>query len=194
MTMTNSEVEFAALEVFNKYIQRGGSHKQLFNIMQKEGIKFREVASLNANFVGALTFGNNKPYIMINQGIGNNGRRNFTIAHELGHYFLNHKLHSSSFFCQEDNIVEDSDISIRIEQEANYFASCFLMPRQKITSAFLAIIKRSKKADVRNFLPVNNKTFGVWRGIRDNFIRRFGVSEAALRYRLIGLQLARFEF
>ena len=136
--MTNSEIELVSLEIFNKYIHRGGSHKQLFNIMQEERIKFREIASSNANFIGALTFGDNKQtYIMVNQGIENIGRRNFTIAHELGHYFLNHKLHSNSFFCQDKQIAEESEVTDKIEHEANYFASCFLMPKQKITSAFL---------------------------------------------------------
>ena len=195
MTMTNNEIEFAVLDIFSKYIPRGNSHKQLFKIMQNEGIKFREVASTNAKFVGAITFGeDNQPYIMVNQGIDNIGRRNFTIAHELGHYFLNHKLHSSSFFCQDNQISEESEVTNKIEHEANYFASCFLMPRQKIISAFYAIIRRSNKATTRNFLLVNNKTFGVWCGIRDSFMERYGVSQAALRYRLIGLQLVKFEF
>ena len=193
--MTNNEIELAALEIFNKYIHRGGSHKQLLNIMQEEGIKFKEVSSLNAQFVGAITFGNNnQPYIMVNQGIDNIGRRNFTISHELGHYFLNHKLHSNSFFCQENHIMEDSDISNQIEQEANDFASCFLMPRQKIISAFLAMVRQSKKINISDFLIVNKANFGVWCGIRDSFIKRFGVSEAALRYRLMRLNLVQFDF
>ena len=195
MTMTNNEIEQTSMEILNKYNKRGGSHEQLFNIIQEEGIKFKEIASSNAKFIGALTFGNNKQtYIMINKGIENIGRRNFTIAHELGHYFLNHKLHTSSFLCQEDHIVEGSDVSNRIEQEANYFASCFLMPKQIIKGAFLAMIRHSKKINIKNFLIVNKANFGVWCGIRDCFMKRYGVSEAALRYRLIGLQLARFDF
>ena len=53
---------------------------------------------------------------------------------------------------------------------------------------------RSKKINVNKFLLVNKANFGAWCGIRDSFMKRYGVSEAALRYRLIGLELVRFEF
>jgi Zn-dependent peptidase ImmA (M78 family) len=193
--MTNNEVEQISITIFDKYVHRGGSYKQFLNIMQTESIKFKEIPVTNSNFVGALTFDNNrKPYIMINQGIDNTGRRNFTIAHELGHYFLNHLLNSTSFFCQESQIVEEANVTNSIEHEANYFASCFLMPRQKIASAFFGMLKYSKKTKIKDFLVVNNQSFGIWCNIRDALTKRYGVSEAALRYRLRNLKLAQFEF
>lgn len=131
---------------------------------------------------------------MINQSISNTGRRNFTIAHELGHYFLNHKLHSTSFFCEDSQIDEEELVDNSIEREANYFATCFLMPEQKIKSAFLAMLKYSKIIKTNTFLIVNNKTYGSWCKIKNDLMKRYGVSEAALRYRLINLRLAEFEF
>ncbi|MDR0473501.1 MAG: ImmA/IrrE family metallo-endopeptidase [Treponema sp.] len=163
--------------------------------MQTESIKFKEIPTRNVNFVGALTFDNNgKLYIMINQGIDNMGRQNFTIAHELGHYFLNHLLNSTSFFCQESQIVEEANVTNSIEHEANYFASCFLMPKQKITSAFFGMLKYSHRAKNKDFLVVNKTSFGIWCNIRDSLTKRYGVSEAALRYRLNKLMLLQFEF
>lgn len=47
----------------------------------------------NADFVGALTkYSNGQSYIMLNRSIDNDGRKHFTIAHELGHFFLSHQL------------------------------------------------------------------------------------------------------
>jgi len=191
--MTNNEIEQISNTLFKKYVNRGGSYKQFSNIIEKEGIKLKEVNSSNIKFLGALTFSiNSQPYIMINQNIPNTGRKNFTIAHELGHYFLNHKLHSSSFECFEDDITEDKQATKNIEHEANHFASCFLMPEQKIISAFRGILKRSKRTTRNDFLFVNKENYGIWRGICEDLTKRYGVSEAALRYRLIYLKLVQF--
>jgi len=194
--MTNNEVEQVAATAFEQYVRSGNSHKQLSNIIQAEGIKFREVPSENSAFVGALTRGNSgQLYIMVNQVIDNQGRRHFTIAHELGHYFLKHQLQSNSFYCCEDAIAEETQVTNSIEHEANHFASCFLMPEQKIKSAFLSMLSNSQKAKIKDFLYVKNDyTFSVWCGIRESLMKRYGISEAALRYRLTELKLAKFEF
>lgn len=193
---TNSEIENIAREVLAKYVNRGGVHKVFPLIMTSEGIKFKEVPSDNNNFVGALTKGNNSQvYIMVNSGIDNMGRKHFTIAHELGHYFLSHHLKQNAFYCSGEKIVEEGAWKDPIEQEANYFASCLLMPEDKVRNAFLAMLERSKKATVKDFLLVKNDyTFGIWTVIKDELTKRYGVSEAALRFRLQGLGVAKFEF
>lgn len=196
MMKTNSEIEYTASEVLAKYVNRGGVHKVFPAIMAGEKIKFKEVSVDNNNFVGALTKGNNSQvYIMVNSSIDNIGRKHFTIAHELGHYFLSHQLKQNSFYCSNNEIVEEGAWKDPIEQEANYFASCLLMPEEKLKKAFLAMLERSRKAKVKDFLLVRNDyTFGIWTGIKDELTKRYGVSEAALRYRLQGLGVAKFEF
>lgn len=194
--MTNREIEQVVNEVLTKYLKKGGSHKILNEIMATEGIKFREISSANNDFVGVLTNANNgQPYIMVNSTIDNDGRKHFTVAHELGHYFLSHQLTQNSFYCLNKEIVEEGVWQNPIEQEANYFASCFLMPEQKIKSAFVCMLQNSRKAKIKDYLYVKNDyTFSIWCGIRDDLIKRYGVSEAALRYRLQRLNLAKFEF
>ena len=194
--MENRAIEQIADELLAKYVKRGGVYKVFNEIMAAEGIKFRKISSLNINFVGALTkYTNGQSYIMVNSSIDNDGRKHFTIAHELGHYFLSHQLTQNLFYCLEEEIVEEGTWRNPIEQEANYFASYFLMPTQKITNAFLAILQNSRKTKMKDFLHVeNNYTFGIWCGIRDTLAKRYGVSEAALRYRLNQLKLAKFNF
>ena len=194
--MTNREIEEKATQIYAKYVPSGNSDKQLVNIIKAEKIKLREVPSENATFVGALTRGNSgQLYIMVNQGINNIGRRNFTIAHELGHYFLSHQLQSNTFYCCENEILEESQAIAPMESEANYFANCLLMPGDKVKSAFLSMLRNSRKAKVKDFLHVKyDYTFSIWCGIRQSLTKRYGVSEAALRYRLRQLGLAKFEF
>jgi len=194
--MTNREIEQVAAIVFAKHVQRGNSHRQLASVMSAEGIKHKNVNATSVGFVGALTRGNSgQYYIMVNQSIGNVGRRNFTIAHELGHYYLEHILQNASFYCSEDDIAEESHAADGVEREANHFASCLLIPEDKIRSAFLSMLRNSKKARNKSFLHVKNDyTFGIWRGICADLMKRYGVSDAALRYRLMYLSLAKFEF
>ena len=72
--MTNSEIEQKAAAVFQRYVRSGNSHKQLSNIIQADGMKFKEVPSKNAAFVGALTCGNNgQRYIMGRVSVANLG-------------------------------------------------------------------------------------------------------------------------
>ncbi|WP_348800432.1 ImmA/IrrE family metallo-endopeptidase [Flavobacterium adhaerens] len=196
MMKTNKEIEHITNDVLIKYVKRGGVYKVFNEIMLGEGIKFKETPSISPDFVGALTKGNNNQvYIIINKNIDNLGRKNFTIAHEMGHYFLNHQLHQNSVFCNSNDIVEEGHQQNPIEREANYFASCLLMPEEKIKPAFLIILENRSRKKIKDFLLVKNDyTFGVWLLIRDELTKRYGVSEAALRYRLQQLKLARFEF
>lgn len=193
---TNKEIEQIADDVLTQYLKKGGSYKAFEQIMADKNIKFREIKADSTAFVGALTKANNGQfYIMVNNSIDNSGRKNFTIAHELGHYFLSHSLKQGTFYCFDNQIAEDVIYKDPIEQEANYFATCFLMPEQKIKSAFLSILKYSKKAKIKDFLHVKNDyTFGIWKGIKDDLMKRYGVSEASLRFRLQQLKLVKFEF
>ena len=190
--MTNEQIKIKADEVLNKYVPKGGAYKKFETIMAAENIKFRTITAKD-NFLGIFTHANNgQAYIMVNDNITNDGRRHFTIAHELGHYFLCHELKNGQ--CFDADILEDGTAVDAIEREANYFASCLLMPESKIKPAFLSMLQRSHKAKIKTFLHVQRNTWGIWCGFRDGLMKRYGVSEAALRHRLTNLGLASFSF
>ena len=191
--MTNNQIETIANEVLEKYVARGGAFKQFQNIIKNENLKYKEVNSKNINFVGAFTKANsNQLYIMVNQNIGNDGRKNFIIAHELGHYFLQHQLTNNSFYCFENEILEDNSHQDNIENEANYFATCLLMPEEKITKAFKSMLYNASKQRMSDYLLVTRATYGIWCGIKDELMKRYGVSDEALRYRLRTIGLVNF--
>jgi len=56
------------------------------------------------------------------------GRINFTLAHELGHYFC-HRQRQAEFRCSQGEMLDyHGDASRKMEKEANVFASYLLMP------------------------------------------------------------------
>lgn len=66
--------------------------------------------------------------IIYNDAIKSNGRINFTLAHEFGHYLLHRLAYPDGFRCGQQQIVRwDSEYG-QIEHQANVFATNFLMP------------------------------------------------------------------
>jgi Zn-dependent peptidase ImmA (M78 family) len=95
-------------------------------------------------------------------------RQRFTIAHELGHFFLHEDKNTFiEFRNREGNIIKN-----RKEREANQFAASLLMPR-----AFL-------EKDIK-CLPTNSIS-----ETEINYLsQRYKVSEESMTYRLINLHL-----
>lgn len=101
-------------------------------------ILVQEIPLKNAD--GRIVFGKNKAIITLNRNIDYSGRKRFTFAHELGHFFL----HRSSITIHNDNeLTLETFKNGSQETEANQFASELLMP------SFLF----SKYADKKSFSP-----------------------------------------
>lgn len=79
--------------------------------------------------------------IFYNGAIRSEGRINFTLAHELGHYLIHREAYPNGFRCGEQDVVRwDSEYG-QIEHQANVFAANILMP--------LDDYRRQIKADAR---------------------------------------------
>lgn len=113
-----------------------------------------------------------------------NGRKNFTIAHELGHYLVHrNKSPKNGFECTEVNI--EQAIGLAIEKEADKFAAYLLMPfndfRSQIPAneyvTFEKIIRSSERygasitatilrwleyTEIRAVMIVSNEGFMKW--------------------------------
>lgn len=80
-------------------------------------------ADLDSAKIDAHTvFINNQPFILLNKARKSSVRLRFNVAHELGHILM----HSQ----YEENTITSSSKNKRIEDEANYFAGCFLVPEE----------------------------------------------------------------
>jgi Zn-dependent peptidase ImmA (M78 family) len=76
-------------------------------------------------------------YIHINTKSGNradSARGRFTLAHELGHYFIdNHRNGLQRGLLEPHPSKNNEDKHQKIEREADYFASCLLMPEERFS-------------------------------------------------------------
>ena len=92
-----------------------------------EEFKIQVIESpLEMKFVGGLFLKDGQRVIIINSNINSDGRKNFTLAHELGHYFIHTE--QTNLRCTLDDLSDSSPHSKTIEQEANAFASTLLIP------------------------------------------------------------------
>lgn len=109
-------------------------------ILNYLGINLEEKEFAN-DYSGSISLTNNM--ISVEKRHSQN-RKNFTIAHELGHFCLHQDINDKF----EDQIFFRSNVSDPVEFQANNFASELLMPekefREKIKTGFNSIKKLSE--------------------------------------------------
>ncbi|HAW0256955.1 TPA: ImmA/IrrE family metallo-endopeptidase [Escherichia coli] len=105
-------------------------------IAESLGIKVQG-APLKDEFQGALFITPDVTAIIYNENIKENGRKNFTIAHEIGHYCLHSDREEVQ--CRLEDMGEFSltPHGKEIEKEANEFAACLLMPEKDVQQQLL---------------------------------------------------------
>lgn len=93
-------------------------------------------ANLENNISGAIRLENGKYEILVNSQDSDN-RKRFTIAHELGHYFL-HKdiLESENIHVDILYRTEKTQEEMQREREADYFGGALLMNRILLTKLY----------------------------------------------------------
>jgi len=154
------------------------------DLQQKFTFDIKET-ELEESLQGAIFVGkNNKVKIVVNSTINNVGRKNFTIAHELGHYFLKHKLDNGQSFCSVKDIESGLSASNQQEVEANYFSSCFLMPKEYLYWNYYVCMKDYLNLYPYQKLYVGKNTLNNWKNMCSWFNKQCGVSETALKIRL----------
>jgi IrrE N-terminal-like domain len=66
--------------------------------------------------------------IVYNNALASQGRINFTLAHEFGHYLLHRADYPNGIRCGEQDVVRWDSAYRQIEHQANQFAATLLMP------------------------------------------------------------------
>ena len=143
----------------------------LDKIIEEEGLELF-YDSYGDTFDGMTIYDSPHFFIHANTFRGNKlgtTRARFTIAHELGHYFLdNHRLGLMRGLLVPHISRNNEEAHAKIEREADYFASCLLMPE----SQFKAFVQR-KKFDIQ-----------LLKAIADYF--QVSLTAAAIRFSAIG--------
>lgn len=97
-------------------------------VLEYYNIIYDETEYGDINYMGSLIRAEGKAIILVNTDIKNVGRINFTKAHELGHFILNHK--GQQFECSRNDMLDSTRKPL--ELEANQFAKEFLLPEQMV--------------------------------------------------------------
>lgn len=146
-----------------------------------------------ASHLGQISFENLEIKIFTHS---NPARERFTLAHELGHYFLGHGEYLRQEFCEESDFsLNRSELSngsgiSRMEFQANYFAASLLMPQKNFLSDFrkltnaLAINDRGHGQLYVDDQPCNIQTYEI---LTNHLMQHYGVSRAAVTIRLTSL-------
>jgi Zn-dependent peptidase ImmA (M78 family) len=138
------------------------------DIASKLNIKISRAPS--SEFSGMLIRKNGHALIGINDD-ESTSRQRFTIAHELGHYFLHTK--KDTFIEYTEYRDNKKEIMRTVpERQANMFAAALLMPRTYLEKDFKIIAKKGFTEDELEILA-----------------EKYQVSEDAMRFRLMNLNL-----
>ncbi len=104
------------------------------NVYSSDPIDSIQGAEFSKSFEGALVpdESRSKWTIIYNVNTRHDGRLNFTLAHELGHYLLHRQLISEIKYCSRDEMSQWHERENSIECEANEFAAHLLMPVEDV--------------------------------------------------------------
>ena len=154
-------------------------------------LKVKETSGLPEGVLGKISF--DPLEIVIDENHEYETRKRFTLAHELGHLLLEHskymvgeKCHESSLDIEKPYEVGMKDV-MRMEWQANYFASCLLLPKRQFIQSFWSIAARN---------GLSNRGFGVlylddqkcnqdaYYSVTSPLMMRYKVSRSAIKIRL----------
>lgn len=133
------------------------------DIAKQLGIKYREDDLENEKVDGALYREGDRAMIAINSQIKYEERKNFSGAHEIGHFVIEHH-NGESYRCTKSDMEIYGSTKKVVEAEANRFAAALLMPD--------IFILRAIKGKALSFNTIQN--------ITETF--KVSLSAAALRF------------
>lgn len=204
--MQEEEIEKISTEIlsYNNYSTLEVPIKEICNNLEKEkNIKFQFQKSLGTDalgfeILGKISFQPSTVIYILSSGSTNPYRIKFTKAHELGHFYLNHFNYLySEYYSEKDyqneipTFIDVKDIK-RLEWQANYFASCLLLPKENFVREFLKLIlKEEIKNRGHGILFVDNQNCNLknFYLITNTLRDIFQVSRKVIEIRLKNLDL-----
>lgn len=150
--LDDSAIEEASNEVLNAISYKNGVVPMgEISIWQKQEKGLQVILGvpksgifLQHNILGKISF--NPAMITIYDDPDSRPERlRFTLAHEFGHWFLSHSEYMTGEYCEakDFNFEKPMDVGVkdimRMEWQANRFASCLLLPREPFLADFYSV-------------------------------------------------------
>ena len=126
MALSNDDIENIALKCRNYWKLGIAPVPNLVELLESIGVIVVRDYISSEDMDGVSTWINNRPYIFLLADKNNYFRSRFDAAHELGHLIL-HKNVPSHFYTKNSSTYKI------IEDQANHFGSCFLLPAESIS-------------------------------------------------------------
>lgn len=126
LTVTDSEIEALTLQCRQEWKLGLGPIKDMVLTLENSGAIFSndEIGYLKMDAVSQWCEIDNRPYVFAVTDKANSIRSRFDVAHELGHLVLHKGVDEKAF---KKNYKE-------IERQADYFASCLLLPAETFSA------------------------------------------------------------
>ncbi|MDA6130830.1 ImmA/IrrE family metallo-endopeptidase, partial [Escherichia coli] len=100
------------------------------HLFEKHGIVVSIIKSDGFSIDACSKWFGNKLFILVGNDRSVPSRIKFTLAHELGHFLLHKSVKKEDF--------NKKDVYKRMEEEANHFASAFLLPAETISNELVS--------------------------------------------------------
>jgi len=136
----------------------------ILDVAEKLGVSVKTATFKEEDIAGLLDYGteNKRAQIFISE-TDNEKKRNFTIAHEIGHLLL-HKINAGRLKIDRHGI--QAFTQKKDEEEANYFAAELLVPQQKLKE--IVFKARMHEWDLINYC---SEYFNVSKSVIDNRLK-----------------------
>ena len=196
--LESQEIEECSFNILSKIKYESGTVPldAICELLKKQsGLVVKKNSKLRDGVLGQISFGPDIISIDNNQA-STTERVRFTLAHELGHFSLEHYKFMVRETCHEEDIaIENPDIINlkdirRMEWQANYYASCLLLPKKRFEKEFFRQAQINDLSDHGyGLLYLDNQRCNI-----DTFYRvtaplmsEFQVSRTVVKLRLIKL-------
>lgn len=145
-SMTLEEIQAKAEKLAAKYNPAKLAPFPWENVMDEHAdLVIHHTDTLPDEISGATIYQENKFFVLINRSKPET-RQNFTLGHELGHYFLHTDTLKKEGFVDTENFLDNPNILYRVdpsdrsvlERQANRFAAALLMPGELVQKAWQA--------------------------------------------------------
>lgn len=198
--LERTEVEDRAATILSKVEYESGAVSLgsiCAYLKEKAALLVTESANLPKGVLGQISFGPDVIHLDNGQA-STNERIRFTLAHELGHFLLGHGNYIARESCREEDIAIDRlhvintrDIG-RMEWQANYFASCLLLPKKQFKQEFILQAKKHKLFDRGHgllYLDDQRCNIDTFYRVTAPLVKKFKVSRTVVKLRLKELGL-----